>query len=115
MIRGGRDVFPVLQEGGKQASAHLPVRLPPPPPLPLLFLAACMSSSAVRPSRSECQPDREEKGEKRQSERGGERRTGEAGEKRETHRGNEEDGGLLAADAVELILCSIQCVMAASS
>lgn len=28
---------------------------------------------------------------------------------------NEEDGGPLPADAVEMILCSIQCVMAASS
>lgn len=36
-------------------------------------------------------------------------------EKRERERDTEEDGGPLAADAVDLILCSIHCIMAASS
>lgn len=41
-------------------------------------------------------------------------RRGKGGEKRERERDNK-DGGPLRADAGELILCSIHCVMAASS
>lgn len=80
----------------------------------------CTSSAAECPGRPACLSvrGRGEGREKRESKGGGERRRGKGGEKkekRERERENEEDGGPLPADAVELMPCSIHCVMAASS
>jgi len=73
-------------------------------------LLQCCSKRPVRVRRREGRRDRE-----RESKGGRMRRRGKEGQKRERERDSKEDGGPLPADAVDLILCSIQCVMAASS
>lgn len=66
-IRGERDVLPVLQEGGRKASAHLPVCLP----LPIWVLLVCTrSSAAVCSTRPACLSKGKEKGQKKESEGG---------------------------------------------
>lgn len=58
--------------------------------------------------------EKKKEGQRRESKDGGERMRDKKGEKR-GERDSTEDGGLMLADAVELTLCSIHCVMAASS
>lgn len=66
-IRDERDVLPVLQEGGKQAPAHLPACS-----LLLLFLLVRRSCAAVSLSRPACLSEGEDEGEKRENKDGGE-------------------------------------------
>lgn len=63
----------------------------------------------------EQEEEEEEEGWRGESKGGSERMRGTGGEKREGERDGEENRGPMPADAVELILCSIHCVMAASS
>lgn len=91
--------MPVLQEGDRPQHTYQSA----------CFCCCCFSCPSLE------EEEEEEEGQRRESKGGGERMRGTGGEKRVGERDNKEDRGPLPADAVELILCSIHCVMAASS